>query len=448
MKNKEKKIIIIIALICILIIGLIISLIVFLKKAPQDEKAIENEGKQAIGLEQLNKTKDIDLFCTINECIKTYLTMIKAGEQEVVFSYLNEEYINVNQINTQNVFNIIKPFKNYDSYRTIEMYEKFNVENRYGLYFVRGKIDGNYIYLKVGIDENNETFDIYPINEELYNKQIVKDEQNNENQQASIPKKTYNFYRYAHITNEELARMYYVDYIKLMFTDTEQAYKMLNEQYKNAKFGSIDNFKNYININKEFLLSTYNVETADTSNYNNYSEYYKYVESKSDFKMKNYSVNNYNEYTQCICGNITGSNWIFNAKYPMDYEVYLDTYTIDLPEFTEKYNKQTNENKVTMNIEKVKAALNTGDYSYIYKKLDETFKKNKFAEQKAFEQYMKANLFEFNKFEYDSVKKESEIYIASIKITDAAGKNNNSKLVNIVMKLLEGTDFVMSFSFK
>ena len=448
MKNKEKKIIRIIILISILIIGLILALIVFLKKAPENGKALQNEGKQAIGLERLNRTKDIDLFCTINECIKSYIKMIKSEDKEVVISYLNEEYINSNQINTQNVFNIVKVFKNYDSYRTIEMYETFDIENRYELYFVKGKIDGSYVYFRVGIDENNETFDIYPINEELYNKQIVKDEQNNENKQVSIPKKTYNYYRSTHISNEDLVRMYYVDFIKLMFQDTEQAYLMLNEEYKNAKFGNINNFKKYINNNKEFLLTAYNVETADSSNYNNYSDYYKYVESNSDFKMKSYSVSSNDEYTQCVCGNITGSNWIFNARNPMDYEVYLDSYTIDLPEFIEKYNKQKDENKVLMNIEKVKAALNTGDYNYIYIKLDETFKKNKFAELNSFEQYMKNNLFEFNKFKYETVKKEGEIYIANTDITDATGKNNNMKTTDFVMKLLEGNDFVMSFSFK
>ena len=78
MKNKENKIIRIIILISILIIGLILALIVILKKTSENTKATENEGKQAIGLELLNKTKDIDLFCTINECIKSYLKIIKS----------------------------------------------------------------------------------------------------------------------------------------------------------------------------------------------------------------------------------------------------------------------------------------------------------------------------------------------------------------------------------
>ena len=163
--------------------------------------------------------------------------------------------------------------------------------------------------------------------------------------------------------------------------------------------------------------------------------------------MKSYAVNNYNDYTQCVCGNITGNNYIFNAKYPMDYEVYLDTFTVDLPEFIEKYSNASEKNKVLMNIEKVKNALNTNVYGYMYSKLDETFKKNKFPNQNIFVEYMRKNLFALNKFEYTSIKQDGKLYIIEITVTDATAKNNAKRTMNVVMKLNEGTDFVMSFSF-
>lgn len=454
---KNKKLIILILIICVMIIITILGIVILKNtnyleesKGVKDERSeylkTQENPAQVVNGKKPNRTSITNLFVTTQECIKSYFSMIKARNSEVLISYLNDNYIKEKNINENNIFEFIGDFKDYNSYRTIEMYDLGGMN--YSKYYVKGKIDANDVYFEVGMDSSVETFDIAPISKEEYEKSIIEPVNASESNEKTISKKTYNFYRNAHITNEDLARMYYVDYIKLMFQDTEQAYLMLNEEYRKSKFGNINDFKNYINNNKEFLLSTYNVETADTSNYNNYSEYYKYVESKSDFKMKNYSVNNYNEYTQCVCGNITGSNWIFNVKYPMDYEVYLDSYTIDLPEFTEKYNKQTQENKIVMNIEKVKAALNTGDYNYVYKKLDETFKKNKFANQQVFEQYMKNSLFVYNIFEYDSVKKEGEIYIANINITDATGKNNTKKSMNIIMKLIEGNNYVMSFSFK
>ena len=49
-----------------------------------------------------------------------------------------------------------------------------------------------------------------------------------------------------------------------------------------------------------------------------------------------------------------------------NYEVVLDTYTIDLPEFLEKYNKNSDEIKCGMNIQKLFDAINDEDYSYVY----------------------------------------------------------------------------------
>jgi hypothetical protein len=46
----------------------------------------------------------------------------------------------------------------------------------------------------------------------------------------------------------------------------------------------------------------------------------------------------------------------------MDYKLILDEYTIDLPEFTEKYKKAAPQEKVGMNIEKIISAINNKDY--------------------------------------------------------------------------------------
>lgn len=50
----------------------------------------------------------------------------------------------------------------------------------------------------------------------------------------------------------------------------------------------------------------------------------------------------------------------------MNFTVILDTYTIDLPEFTEKYTKASDEEKVLLNIQKGFTAINDKDYRYVY----------------------------------------------------------------------------------
>ena len=125
----------------------------------------------------------------------------------------------------------------------------------------------------------------------------------------------------------------------------------------------------------------------------------------------------------------------------------LDIYTVDIEEFTNKYNTATNENKVSMNVEKVEAALNNKDYKYVYDKLDETFKNNNYPNLQDFENYMNSNLFNINNLEYVSVAEEGNVYVYKVNIVDNQN-NENTKPMTIIMQLQEGTDFVMSFSFE
>lgn len=129
----------------------------------------------------------------------------------------------------------------------------------------------------------------------------------------------------------------------------------------------------------------------------------------------------------------------------LDYTILLDTYTIDLPEFTEKYRNSTDEQKVLLNIQKFFEAINHQDYSYAYSKLDETFKNNNFKTIAEFETYMKKNFFSKSKLAAGKVEKQGNTYLYDINMSDATGKDANTKKKSFVMQLKEGTDFVMSF---
>ena len=112
---------------------------------------------------------------------------------------------------------------------------------------------------------------------------------------------------------------------------------------------------------------------------------------------------------------------------------------------TEKYNSSSNENKVAMNVEKIESAINNRDYKFIYNKLDETFKNNNFKSLDEFAEYINKNFFDNNNLEYESISNEGNVYIYTIKLTDV-NNEENTKTMTIIMKLKEGTDFVMSFS--
>ena len=130
----------------------------------------------------------------------------------------------------------------------------------------------------------------------------------------------------------------------------------------------------------------------------------------------------------------------------MKFTLILDTYTIDLKQFTDKYNSGDEQVKVGMNTEKIIEALNLKDYEYVYGKLDETFKNNNFNNINNFENYINDNLYEHNDIEYEEFSAQSGVYIYNAKIKDSNDENSEEKKITIIMKLLSGTDYVFSFS--
>ena len=202
----------------------------------------------------------------------------------------------------------------------------------------------------------------------------------------------------------------------------------MDNEYREKRFESIETFKDYINNNKEKLEKAI---------------------------LSNYQVKNRDGYTEYMCVDEDGKYYIFNATAAMQYTLILDTYTVDLPEFTEKYNKASEQEKVALNINKVITALNAKDYKYIYSKLADSFKNNYFENEEALKEYLVNNLFENNDVEFEKFAKEGTLYTYRIKVTKIIseeeeeryyGKNAPMKYINVVMQLNEGTDFVMSFS--
>ena len=161
-------------------------------------------------------------------------------------------------------------------------------------------------------------------------------------------------------------------------------------------------------------------------------------------KLSKYQKEVMDDYTQYICLDRAGHYYIFRETSPMQYTVILDTYTIDLPEFVEQYNSSSEDKKVQFNIQKFFDAINDGDYSYAYSKLDQTYKNNNFPTQTDFENYMKTNFYAQNKLGYTSYEKNGDLYIYKMVITN--GENSSQTIEKqFVVKLLDGTNFVMSF---
>lgn len=443
MKNKKK--IIIYSIIAVLVIILIVTLL--LVKALKEEDKIYDEileSKEGIGSADENpvkliRTNNTVTYYTVDECLKSYFRMLEIEDSAVLMTYLNENYIKDNDIHENNILTVLEKYEDYNTYRTAEMYEiaNYNITT----YYVKARIDHKNIYFIVHLDVNNQTFDIEPITEENYQKR----EQMTSSSMKSITNKVYNYYVYKDLNDEVTSKLYFADYIKTMLTDSEEAYQLLDEEYKEKRFSSVDEFNTYIQNNQNRFNISFQFED-NSSEYENFNEYYEFISKNENFGLRNYSVEQFGDYTRYICVDGFNNYYIFFVTYPGTYTAMLDFYTIDMDEFTEKYNTSTNDVKVGMNVQKVIQAINAKDYQYIYNKLDETFRNTNYSSINMLEEYIKNNLFDTNEAEYTNFYQEGDAYIYQVNMKDAQNPDTNQRTMTIIMNLKDETDFVMSFS--
>lgn len=435
--NKIKKIFgILIVLIIVLII--IITLL---------NKEEDNDG---IGLEEhyidytVYPVKTSSVYYTVESCVQKYVNYLsldlnkehpiidevgnkyysiipeeiknKNDQKKAIYDILSTKYINEKNIKVDNIENFIGITNKPLEFTALEMnYIEMDDIRLYSVYGrLEERITGNfvdYVYFKVMLDVKNMSFSIEPIDDcnNIKNVPLEKDEA------YYIEKNGNNTFKYIKVTESNLVN-YYINYFKKAVVKyPNEIYKKLDKEYKDAKFSNEKDFENYIS------------ERIETIN-NIFLNRYQKIDNK--------------DYTQYVCVDNYGNYYIFNETAIMNYELILDTYTIDLPEFTEKYETATTEERVMLNIQKIVEALNAKDYKYVYGKLADEFKANYFKTYEDFEKYAKnefdiGNEITFNRYT------ESENY-STYGIT-LKGKNKTITKT-IVMRLDVGTNFVMSFN--
>lgn len=117
-----------------------------------------------------------------------------------------------------------------------------------------------------------------------------------------LKKYSSNEYVPVYVTEEDMVKKYLNDYKNNMLTDVEEAYNSLNKEYREKRFGSLDKYKEY--VNNFITMSTYSMEVDKYS-----------VSSMSGDKV-------FNIYDK------SGNQYIIREKSIMNYEVYLDEYSV------------------------------------------------------------------------------------------------------------------------
>ena len=108
-----------------------------------------------------------------------------------------------------------------------------------------------------------------------------------------------NEYNLVNITDRQLAAIYLNDYRNYLKNNIDQAYGLLNEEYRSKKFNNIEEFKTYVN--------TININNMPVEKYN----------ISDDKKIIDVYISD-------------NDRFIFKIKNILEYEVYLDDTTVEI----------------------------------------------------------------------------------------------------------------------
>ena len=272
----------------------------------------------------------------------------------------------------------------------------------------------------VKMDMANKTFSLIvgETAERIFN-ESKKGEKLNITTETTIEKTDYNGYVYNNISDDEYVTDMFDQFKTYLISYREEAYERLNEEYKSKKFENFEEFNQYVKDNIKDIV----IAKADKS-----------------------KTSEYDGYTQYVIMDQYGNYYIFNETAAMSYTVILDTYTVDLPEFTEQYNSANDGERAGLNLQRAFDAINNKDYEYVYNKLDDTFKENNFPTLNEFEEYIIENFYNSNNVTYSNYKSSGGLHMYDATIVDAENEKSSPITKTFIIKLLDGTDFTMSFN--
>lgn len=439
MKGKEKLVLIIFFI--VLIIAIILIILISLNNKNQKEIFIngeevivnpELEGTEG-NLEYNNHLSDIITkydYYNVKYCSEMYQQAINdlldnnnTENRLKLYQMLDEEYVNENNISTNNVNNI---YNNYQKSEVlVDKILSTQLSNSVKAYLVKGKTvsnnNRNECVLIVKLDVINNTFSILPyeyIVEKNYN-DLENGEILNIQNDESISNKTNNVYEDQSNNYTTISEAYYEKLKNDILYDPEYLYNILDEQYKEARFGNYQNFENYVNSYRNIIVNGQAIQS--------YREYY-------------------DGYVQYICVDGYNNYFIFNETSTLNYTVQLDNYTIETEDFKTKYETASNETKISTNIDKLMQMINTKDYQTAYNLLDTTYKNNNFPTLNDYINYINNNFFNFNYYAITNISEQGPYYVVTVLCKENAAASAESRTKQIIIALGEGTNFTMSFA--
>ena len=171
-----------------------------------------------------------------------------------VYGMLSENYITSNNITESNVFNYVDSITENITFLPTKMnvLERENIQI-YSVYGIEYTLNNTYLkdaYFIVTLDRNNSTFSIEPLDSEYSSIDDIELQNNND---ISIEPTSYNTYVETSVNYEDVSKNYIYSYKTLALVKPDMAYNLLDEEYRNQKFGSLENYESYVNNNRQTI---------------------------------------------------------------------------------------------------------------------------------------------------------------------------------------------------
>jgi hypothetical protein len=334
----------------------------------------------------------------------------------IMNNMLDSQYKEKMNTTDESIIKIANRYSDYDC--IINKIYVCDIDINIDIFIVDAYLGEKELNVIIKTDSETNTFSIFLedfIEKYNYDKNMKIEDINIEN--TSIEQNEYNQFKYKNATDKLMAQHYLKNYINMLKYQTEMAYELLEQEYKNAKFSTYNDFEKFVNTK----------EISSTA-------------------MKEYEIINNEDHNLYICKDEYGYIYIFKVNDLMNYTVQLDDYTIQYEELIEKYKNMSDLDKCANNVNKFFEMVNMKDYNSIYNMLDSDFKSANFSTLESFENYAKETFFDYNVLGSMTIAEQGKNYVITVNYKNGYSSVAEKKVINIVMRLKEETDFVFSFS--
>ena len=393
---KKMKILIGIIIICIIIILIILFKLLPMLKEEQEELENMDYGD----ILDISEETTYAGYYIVSNCIEEYIQYNIEENQEKLNYILEDTSYGIEGFNETYYLKIEQIYK----------IERMNDTT----YFVEAKFNNENTYYVVNVDYITKGYNIRKtMQEEFENaKNNIVDSKYKESLEIELNN---NQIDETMLTDYELVNKYYNNYTKLAINNSEVAFEMLDKQNKLNKFNNdLNSYKDYIENNKEKIINSVITDIQVEAQEN----YKKYV--IQDTYERTYTITEYN----------------YN-----NYTIALEEYTSENEEDIEL----SSEEKVKSNIEKMFKLLDEKEYSKVYEKLNNEFKNTNFPTLKSFKQYANNAFFDYNMLGQITIEDQGATYVIKVLYKDGTSSAAEKRTKTFVMRLLEGTEFEMSF---